>query len=174
MPKKRKDDERPTIDGQKQTVGALSQELLAKDPETTDAVELQREMQYSTFEEEFYTALDRAKKKYASDFYIVILNQRFRIFSNVIRTYFVDRLSCPTPDYDQAVYRFERKSERIEFLWVIPDINTCRDIYYGAFLMNPEHRQLFNFVSDFYDGTLLEKCKILNQEESQTHIIVNA
>lgn len=173
MPKIRKDDERPIIEGKNPTIGSLSQDLLKKDPETNDPVEMQQEMQYSSFEHEFNTAIGRAKQKYASDFYIVVLNQRFRIFSNVMRTYFIDRLSCPTPDYDQAVYHYERKTEKIEFLWVIPDKDTCEEIRRDALMINPEYRQLLNYVIDFYDGNLLNKCKMLNKEDEQSLVVIS-
>lgn len=174
MPKKRTKDERPIIDGKTPTIGSLSQELLTKELETNDPIEMQQEMQYSSFEHEFNTAIDRAKQKYSSDFYIVVLNQRFRMFSNVMRTYFIDRLSCPTPDYDQAVYHYERKTEKIEFLWVVPDKNTCEEVYRDALMINPEYRQLLNYVIDFYDGSLLNKAKMLNHEDKQSLVITNA
>lgn len=173
MPKKRRDNERPFVDGKSLTLGELSHDLIQKDLETDDPIEMQQEMQYSSYEHEFETALERAKKKYADDFYLVVLNQRFRIFSNVIRTYFVDRISCPTPDYDQAVYRYDKKSEKVEFLWVIPDKHTCEDMYNDMLIIDEDYRQLLNYVLEFYDGTLLNRAKKFNNEEKQSLVLVS-
>jgi hypothetical protein len=156
----------------RKNIGEISQELLAKQPDTNDPIELQQAMQYDSFEDEFFAAVERGKKKYVQDFYIVVLNQRFRLFTNVIRTYFIDRLSCPTPDYDQSVYKFHRKKDEIEFLWVVPDKQTCEDMRDDALMIPPEMWTLLQFVLHFYDGTLLNKCKLLNQEEKQSLVLV--
>jgi len=159
---------------ERKNIGELSQELLAKEPETDDPIELQQEMQYKTFEKEFLAALERAHSKYFTDFYIVVLNQRFRLFPNVIRAYFIDRISCPTPDYDQTVYRIEKKTGKIEFLWTIPDKNSCQDMYENALMLDPEYKELLQYVLDFYDGTLLAKTKKLNNEHNQSLVIVSS
>lgn len=164
----------PKVDkSERKTIGALSQELLAKEQDTDDAVELQREIQGDSFEVELLAAVERGKNKYFTDFYIVPINQRFRLFPNVIRTYFVDRISCPTPDYDQAVYRYSRKEDKLEFLWVIPDQQTCEYMQLHALEVDAEQRDLLNFVLEFYDGTLLQKARKLNKEESQTLVITS-
>jgi hypothetical protein len=157
----------------RKNIGEISQDLLAKEPDTNDPIELQQEMQYSSFEDEFNQAFNRASGKYASDFYIVVINQRFRLFSNVIRTYFIDRISCPTPDYDQTVYRIEKKTGKIEFLWTIPDKNSCQDLYENALMLDPEYTQLLQYVLDFYDGTLLNKTKLLNKEDEQSLVLIS-
>lgn len=157
----------------RKTIGALSQELLAKEQDTDDAVELQREIQGDSYEVELLAAVDRGKKKYFSDFYVVPINQRFRLLPNVIRTYFIDRISCPTPDYDQAVYKYTRKEDKVEFLWVIPDKHTCEYMHTHALEVDAEQRELLNFVLDFYDGTLLQKARKLNREESQSLVITS-
>ena len=156
---------------ERQTIGALSQELLAKEPDTLDPVELQQEIQGDSFEHELLTAVERGKKKYHGDFFIVPVNQRFRLFPNVIRTYFIDRLSCPTPEFDQAVYRYIRQHDHIEFLWVIPDRDTCSEMYNNMLMCDPEKRDLLQFVLDFYDGTLLQLAKKLNNEEKQDLVL---
>lgn len=164
----------PKVDkSERKTIGSLSQELLAKEQDTDDAVELQREIQGDSFEVELLAAVERGKNKYFTDFYIVPINQRFRLFPNVIRTYFVDRISCPTPDYDQAVYRYSRKEDKLEFLWVIPDQQTCEYMQLHALEVDAEQRDLLNFVLEFYDGTLLQKARKLNKEESQTLVITS-
>lgn len=157
----------------RKNIGELSQDLLTKQPDTNDPIELQQEMQYSSFEDEFNEAFKRASSKYSFDFYIVVINQRFRLFPNVIRTYFIDRISCPTPDYDQTVYKIEKRTGKIEFLWTIPDKNSCQDMYDNALLLDPEYTKLLQYVLDFYDGTLLNKTKLLNNEDKQSLVLIS-
>ena len=162
------------IKGEKRkSVGELSNELLEKTPDTLDPIELQQEIQGDSYEAQFLEAMDRAMGKYHRDFFIVTVNQRFRLFSNVCRTYFIDRISCPTPDFDQNVYRINKKSGEIEFLWSIPDKNTCLDMYNNPFEVPEEQLELRKFVFEFYDGTLLKRCKKLNNEEEADLIIMN-
>lgn len=159
---------------QRKNIGEISQDLLAKEPDTNDPIELQQEMQYSSFEDEFNEALKRASSKYVSNnFYIVVINQRFRLLPNVIRSYFIDRISCPTPDYDQTVYKVEKRTGKIEFLWTIPDKDSCQDMYDNALMLDPEYMQLLQYVLDFYDGTLLNKTKLLNNEDEQSLVLIS-
>jgi len=109
----------------RESIAVLNQQLLEKEPDTLDAVELQQEIQGDSYLPQLYAALERGTKKYPSDFYIVCINQRFRLFELVNRTFFIDRLSCPTPDFDQSVYKYTKKDDRLEFLWSIPDQQTC-------------------------------------------------
>lgn len=162
------------IKGEKRkTIGELSQELSDKTPDTLDPIELQREIQGDSYEAQFLECMSRAMEKYHKDFYIVTINQKFRLFSNVTRTYFIDRLSCPTPDFDQNVYRIDRKTGRIEFLWSVPDKDTCLEIYNDPLSVPESHYELRKFVFEFYDGTLLNQARKLNKEEEADLVIIN-
>lgn len=157
----------------RKSIGELSNELLEKTPDTLDPIELQEEIQGTSYEDEFLEAVDRGMKKYDRDFFIVTVNQRFRLLSNVVRTYFIDRLSCPTPEFDQNVYHIDRKSGKIDFLWTVPDKNTCIDIHSDPLNVPPEQKELRQFVFDFYDGTLLKRAKLFNKEEEADLVIMN-
>lgn len=155
------------------TIGSLSQELLSKEPDTLDPIELQREIQGDSYEEQLLEAVERGKKKYAKDFYLVVLNQKFRLLPNVFRTYFIDRLSCPSPEFDQTVYRYSKTDDAVDFLWCIPDQHTCEEMRLNALQIPPEQRELLGFVLDMYDGTLLNIARKLNKEEEQDLVIEN-
>jgi hypothetical protein len=83
---------------------------------------------------------------------------------NVLRNYFFPRNSCPTPEWDQAVYFYSRKDEKIDFMWVIPSKDTCKLFKENALLIAPEEKELLQFILEFEDGTLLEKSRLLNGE----------
>lgn len=156
--------------GRKKTVGEISSELKQKEAPTRDPIELQREMHKDYEKNIIQCALDN-KKHYDSDFYIVVITKRERLLENVIRNYFLARSSCPTPDYDQAVYKYEMAKDRILFLWVIPCKDAVDMLTKYAREVVPEERQLLDFVLKFNDGTLLAWSKKLNGEKKDSNIL---
>jgi hypothetical protein len=56
---------------------------------------------------------------------IMVANDGCKLLDNVLRNYFIPTRACPTPHFDQTVYRYDHHKEAIEFLWVIPDQETC-------------------------------------------------
>lgn len=149
----------------KKTVGAHAFEKLQEAPESRDPIELEREM-HKNYEGHFWETFNEGKKTYDSDFYIVVLTKKERLMENVLRNYFLTRSTCPTPDYDQAVYRYSKEADAIEFLWVIPDKHTCMIFKDNALQIDPSERELRDYVLDFADGTLYAKAKQLNKELS--------
>lgn len=146
----------------KKTVGQAAVELQEKKPDTRDPIELQREMQ-KDWEENLIEALNRGKKLFHDNFYVVIETKKERLLQNVIRNYFFARKSCPTPAYDQTVYRY-LNNDIVEFLWVIPSKDTCQLFKENALLIAPEEQELLQYVLLFEDGTLLQHAKKLNNE----------
>lgn len=151
----------------KQTVGSIVNELSKKEPETRDPIELQREMQ-KNYMSDLLQAVDRGYKKYSGDFFIHVEKKAERLLPNTFRTYFIDRLTCPTPNYDQDVFRYDRKKGEIEYIWSIPDRETSHHLIENAPLVVQEERQLLNFVLSFADGTLFKLCKKYNGEKLES------
>jgi len=148
------------------TVGQISTELKEDALDNTHTAEDQMREQLEKYEADIFKAITDAKKKFDADFYVVALTKKERLMDNVIRIYFFARLSCPTPEYDQAVYFYDRKLDKIEFLWVVPSKHTC-EMYKQDILQVPtEERQLLKYVLDFEDGTLLKYAKLRNNEFS--------
>lgn len=83
---------------------------------------------------------------------------------NVIRNYFTGRLSCPSPEYDQVVYKYHAKEHNLEFLWVVPSKDTCQFLVENALVIERDQKDLLKFVLEFNDGTLLRKAKEFNGE----------
>lgn len=119
-------------------------------------------------------ATNKGKKDLVSkDFYIVVLTKRERLMQNVFRHYFFTRLSCPTPDYDQAVYRYSALRDEVEFVWVVPDPYTCNYFIENSITIPPEDRCLLDYVFKFKDGTLDKLARHFNGEkENQLNPIV--
>jgi hypothetical protein len=146
-----------------QTVGKASLELMQQIHEQYSPIEYEREM-HKEYEKNILECIDTHKKLFASDFYVVVLRKRERLMENVYRTYFLGRLSCPTPTYDQTVYKYHYKEEALEFIWTIPDLETCTIMKRDALLVPDMEKELLQFVLDFQDGVLDIKTKILNNE----------
>jgi hypothetical protein len=146
------------------TVGTISSELMVKEPESTDPIELERSMQ-EKYMDNLVQCVEDARKIHFGNFYVVVLTKRERLMPNVFRNYFLPRLTCPTPDYDQAVFYFDVSAESITYLWSIPSQDTCHYLKDNALYVAPEEKQLLQFVLDFADGTLFKKAKILNGEK---------
>ena len=149
----------------KETVGKLSSDLLAKQVDDTHSAHEQMLEQLSEYEKNIEICVENSKKDYpVGDFYVVVINKKERLLANVLRNYFYGRYSCPTPDWDQIVYKFHRKDEQLEFLWVIPSKDTCEAMTLDPLGVPAEERELLDFVLSFNDGTLLRKSKQLNGE----------
>lgn len=146
------------------TVGKISSALLQKQPESNDPIELQRKMQ-----EDWCNQIDiciaNHMDTFATDFYVVIITKRERLMPNVYRNYFCARSSCPTPDYDQTVYKFHKQDNLIEYIWTVPDKETCLHLKENALMIHPEEKELLGFIMDFADGTLFKRALELNGDE---------
>jgi len=154
----------------KKTVGAISAELALKDPISTDPVELQREMT-ENYLGDLLATVESFREKTNGDFFVVGITKNEKLMPNVFRNYFVPRYTCPTPDYDQAVYKFNAKDENIEFIWVIPSKDACIHLKENAMYVIDEEKQLLQYVFDFADGTLFELSKKLNNESQHSPLL---
>lgn len=154
------------------TIGKLSSELLKQESPTSSPIELEREM-HTEYDKNLMECVDGAKKQYHQQFYVVVITKRERLMPNVFRNYFFARESCPTPDWDQAVYRYIKSADTIEFLWVIPSKQTCEYLKENALHVSPEEKGLLRFVLDFADGTLLRFCKKLNGEKQDSPLLIS-
>jgi len=149
------------------TVGEQCLKVAYKEPESR---ELQREMQKEYIDNLTQTVLS-FRKDNPGNFYIVQLTKRERLLENVLRNYFFCRFTCPTPEYDQSVFNYNPTRESIEYLWTVPDKDTCEHLRDNALTVDPEERQLLDFVLSFYSGELLNLAKRLNGEKKYSPLI---
>lgn len=156
----------------KDTVGKLSSSLLPKQVDDTHNSHDQMLEQLSDYDKNIFDCVDANKKYFPSDFYVVVTIKRERLLTNVLRNYFLARHSCPTPEYDQVVYRYNHKDESITFLWVVPSKETCSFMITNALSIPKSEHDLLNFVSRFMNGDLLKEAKRLNREEPDSPLII--
>lgn len=151
----------------RETVGKVSSDLIIKAPETLSPIE-QMEENLSDYEKNVWECVERCKKDFTGDFYIVVITKNERLLPNVFRNFFYGRQSCPTPDYDQTVYKYKRKDNAPIFMWVIPSRDASFHLKDNALQVAPEERELLKYVLAFQDGTLMRLAKDLNGEKEDT------
>lgn len=105
---------------------------------------------------------------YRHTFFIEIITKQERIFEKAIRNYFLARKTCPTPQYDQSVFIFDVKSEKLLYLWTLPDKETHSFMSSNRMQIPKEQYQLLGFVLSDLDGSLLRMAKHLNGEEDNS------
>ena len=147
----------------RKTVGSISNDLIVKAPDTRSPIEQMRES-LTDYDKNIRECVDRGKKDIPGDFYIVVITKKEPLMPNVVRNYFGFRVSCPTPDYDQAVYHYTRQDDNIEFLWIVPTRTVCFDLIANKLLVPPEEWGLLDFVLKFESGELMTMAKKLNGE----------
>jgi hypothetical protein len=155
----------------RETVGKYALKALEKEPVSRDPIEIER-MLHQDYDKNMFECLDRCKKEFDGDFYIVVITKKEPLMQNVLRHYFFGRISCPTPDYDQTVYKFSRATEVIEFIWVVPSRECCLTLRENVAEVAPAEYPLLDFVLKFADGTLFKLAKQLNGEAEDSSLLV--
>jgi len=160
------------MEQKKETIGKISRDLQLKTPDSTDPIEIEREL-HQDYEKNVFECVNRSKKDFMGSFYVVVDTKKEPLMHNVLRKYFLGRSTCPTPNYDQTVYRYDRGLDKLDFLWVIPDRGTSFYLRDHALEVVAEEKDLLNFVLSFDDGELLRICKKLNGESIDSPLIIS-
>lgn len=152
------------------TVGEASLDLQKQDVVDATYQELQTEMQ-KEYMHTLWKEIDEQKELFKEPFYLVVITKREKLMTNVMRNYFMSRQSCPTPDWDQAVYRYTKSEDKLEFLWVIPDRDICDWMLDHPGDVPLEHEHLMMFARQLYSGELLKLAKRLNNEQKDSNLL---
>lgn len=147
----------------KPTVGKVASDLMIKQPETLSPIEQMRE-NLTDYEKNIHECIEVHKKYFPSDFFIVVIHKRERLMQNVLRNYFTARISCPTPDYDQTVYKYSVENDHVDFWWTIPARDICHMLLENRNEVVPEEFALLSFILKFKDGTLFNEAQKYNSE----------
>ena len=122
-----------------------------------------------SWEDHFKQCMERGEKRFDGPFFIVVLTKKERLLDNVVRRYFIDRLTCPLPEYDQTVFRVIPGSDAIEYIWSVPDWQCCEDLKAHRHELSKELWALYEMVCKFEDGSLLKEAEILNEDAEKAH-----
>ena len=149
----------------KETVGKIAVDLMSKPQESLSPIELEREMQ-SEYMTHLMDCIDAHYSLFSGDFFVQVITKNEKLLPNVFRNYFAARRSCPTPDYDQSVYKYNREKGTVEYIWTIPSKDSCYHLLEHANEVVAEERQLLSFVAMFANGELAKVCMKLNGEKT--------
>ncbi len=124
-----------------------------ENPDTKQGIiDTQREM-----DKEYFGEIEKCiqnHKHWDQPFYIVVLCKKEQLMENVIRRYFIGRMSMPTPQWDQTLWRYDPKSGDLRFVWVLPDQETAKWMAMNPQTLQEKHLELLCFVLDFLDKKL--------------------
>ncbi len=153
------------------TAGDISYELEKRGDQKINPIEMQQAIHKGnksedSWENQIYNCIKRGIAFYPQDkdFFVVVLFKKERMLKNIVRQQFFYRLSCPTPSWDQVVYKYHRKEERREFIWVVPDKETCMTIPNFVDVLPTEQIELIHYAKAFNNGALDQRCAFLNGE----------
>lgn len=105
-------------------------------------------------------------------FFVAALIKKEKLLQNVLRNYFVPTISCPTPHFDQTVYRYNHEKDDIEYIWTVPDQETSEIFLENRNKIVPAERALLEMVLRYYDGSLFKLCQKFNGETKETPSII--
>lgn len=161
------------------TVGKIVSDLMLKEPDKMRVVDLTSEVLHSNDENSYFNKL--IKKVQAgknifpnSDFFIEVHERLDKVLAlrALPRHQMEVKSCCPTPNYDQAVFKYHWKDENLEYIWSIPCRDACFYLKNNALYVVPEERQLLNFVLDFDEGRLYQRMKLLNGEKPESNELI--
>ena len=152
------------------TIGKISSELLAKDYGPVNVIDQQREMQ-KEYIDNLVKCVEDHKKDFPGNFFVIVETKTEPLMPNVMRNYFFARWTCPTPTYDQSVFRYNRQDESIEYLWTLPCKDACYHIKDNIAIIDKSNQELKYFVLSLFDGSLLRKAKSFNHEKDETILL---
>lgn len=148
---------------QKPSVGEEALKRLLDPDHNQGIIDTQREI-----DKEYFPELEKCVQKakgepgFEGDFFVVVIAKKERLMENVIRRYFVPRQTLPAPDFDQTVWRYLKGGD-IQYIWTVPDNNTCQEMYHHPELVPMEEAQLLEMVRAVMEGRLYhEACKNFN------------
>lgn len=156
--------------------GQLAAEALEKNTLEDDVIEYRRLIERKVIQD-LYSCANNSKNlpQYANkNFYIVLIPKKERLAQGIQSILFT-RISCPTPVYSQAVWKYHRLSGELEYLWTIPSESLYKHILKNAvqFLQDNETRMITQYCMLMESGELLEWVKKENGEKADAVIKIN-
>lgn len=149
----------------KKTVGQIATEVQQNlEPHLRPALEVAAENN-EDYMNNVLEAVNRGCKMFNHDFYVEVILRNDPILHNVFRNQFFVRNACPTPTFDHSVFKYSIADGKIDYLWTIPCEDACIYLRNNAWFVEPDERWSLSFVLQYYNGTLMRKCKELNGEK---------
>jgi hypothetical protein len=118
------------------------------------------------WEKNLLESIERGKKNIKDTFYIAVHFKYEKLIEQLTRDYWFVRRSCPTPTFDQVVYKYD-KVKGLQFLWTLPSREDCYAYKNNMLFVPDERKDVLRYVLDFFDGNLDELCMRENKEQGK-------
>ena len=141
---------------------------LLQTPETAKEAKIRQEelrylsnsMGHDRMNKLYSVAQETAKQDYYLniDFYIVLVPTNERTAQMDPTDFYFVRRSCPTPGYNQNVFKYHHTDKSLEFLWSIPRKARYWQLYANRnkYITDPVLKSRTSFVVMMESGKLLE------------------
>lgn len=136
------------------TIGSQALEKQKNTKYNTHSAQDQADEHLKTYEDEILKCIKNGKKHFDGDFYIEVLFCMDRIIPDARKTIFAARRTCPTPFFDHAVYKYTKKDDQLQYLWIVPDKDLCELYRYKIGDIPGDEKELYNNIISYYNGDL--------------------
>lgn len=157
----------------KETLGSAASKLILQQGGDSHAPHEQMQDQLDEYIPNLIECVEDGKKNRHGNFFVEVITKKEKLLTNVLRNYFINRSTCPTPDFDQTVFRCNRTDDNIEFLWCVPAPSVCIELMQDIKNTPPEEEELMNTIINFSNGNLLKRAKEYNKETSDAFIVID-
>lgn len=135
-------------------VGKAAYSIATQSPDPINVWDLQKEMG-KRLAKDLEETVERHKDVVSPYFIKLILRKQRTLPTNhihyqVVAPYFAK----PFPEYDTTLFKMDNKNGELQYLWTIPDQETCEYMLANQKDLSAEEQQLLSFVQRFSDGTL--------------------
>jgi hypothetical protein len=134
----------------------------------THSAQEQVDEELKNYPNQVMECVENGKKHFNSDFYVQVLFCLDRIIPDYRKNIFAAQRSCPTPFYDQVVYKYHKNGDRLEFLWNVPDIDLCKFYRDNFSLVPDDEKWLYKNIMDFYSGKLAVREHLENTTKTRS------
>lgn len=122
----------------------------------------------SEWDKNIFELIEKTRKVLPTrHFYICVTTKREYLVKNTIRNYFESKYDCPTPSYEQVVYKVRQNSTDLEVIWVLPNREACAYLKANRAFVDPKEHELLGYVLRFDKGELDQLAQKENGEVIQ-------
>lgn len=115
-----------------------------------------------TFPDRFMEEIEKGKKKYPGDFFVVRHLFKHQL-TNEPQDLLFTRATCEAPTWRQTQWRYIRKADAWEMLWFLPDQSSHHYYKLNALsLATKEEQELLQNILKFESGELDVLCNRMN------------
>ena len=139
------------------TVGAEALKRFNSRKDNTHCAQEQVDEELKKYPGEIIKCINNGKKHFDGDFYIHVLFCLDRVIDGAKKNIFAAQRSCPPPFFDQVVYKYHQKDDRLEFLWNVPDIDLCELYRHNIGIVPDDEQDLYKNIMDYFSGELAKR-----------------